>query len=120
VLTETELETILAESRAQGARAAGYILLRLPHELKQLFRDWLQCHYPNRVEHVMNRISEMHGGREYDHQYGQRMRGVGLYADMLAKRFNLALKKLGYAQSVPLDSRRFNPSVFAAQYSLFD
>lgn len=119
VLTESELETILAESKKSGARAASYILLRLPHELKQLFRDWLICHYPNQVDHVMNRISEMHGGQEYDHRYGRRMRGQGLYADLLAKRFQLAVKRLGYESSTPLDVSAFNKSVFDAQYQLF-
>lgn len=120
VLTESELETILAESRDAGARCAGYILLRLPHELKLLFRDWLLSYYPNQVGHVMNRISEMHGGQEYDHSYGTRMSGQGLYADLLAKRFALAVKRLGFEASQPLDCSGFNGAVFDLQYQLFE
>lgn len=119
VLTEAELETILAHTREMGARSAGYILLRLPHELKQLFRDWLASHYPNQLEHVMNRISEMHGGKAYDHSYGKRMSGQGLYADLLAKRFALAVKRLGFEAGQSLDCAGFNGAAFDAQYQLF-
>ena len=107
VLTDHELETLLERARDCGARAAGYILLRLPHELKVMFRDWLETHVPLRAEHVMNRLRDCRGGRDYDARFGARMRGTGLYADLLRKRFRLAESRFGFMEIPDLDSTQF-------------
>jgi DNA repair photolyase len=109
VLTDAELETLLEQARACGAQAAGYILLRLPHELKAMFRDWLHTHVPLKAEHVMNRMRDCRGGRDYDARFGARMRGTGLYADLLRKRFRLAQARLGFTGVPELDSTQFAP-----------
>lgn len=95
-LTDAELESILQAAREQGARTTAYALLRLPYELKDLFKDWLAVHYPLKAEHVMSRLREMRGGRENDSEFGSRFRGNGLFAQLLAKRFQLACERLGF------------------------
>ena len=97
-LTDPELETILEAAHAAGARSAGYVLLRLPHEIKDLFRDWLAQRFPDRAEHVMSLIRQMHGGKDYDATFGKRMRGEGVFAQLLARRFSLAYARFGYAR----------------------
>jgi DNA repair photolyase len=109
VLTDAELETLLEMARASGAHAAGYILLRLPHELKAMFRDWLQTHVPLKAEHVMNRLRDCRGGKDYDARFGARMRGTGLYAELLRKRFRLAHARLGFSSVPELDCTQFTP-----------
>ena len=109
VLTDSELESLLESARSCGARDAGYILLRLPHELKELFRDWLETHVPLKADHVMNRLRDCRGGKDYDAQFGERMRGTGMYAALLRKRFELACSRLGFESPPPLDSSRFTP-----------
>ena len=94
-LTDSELETILKTVGEHGARTAGYGLLRLPYELKDLFKDWLSVHYPLKAEHVMSRLREMRGGRENDPEFGSRFTGNGLFARLLAKRFQLACERFG-------------------------
>ncbi len=94
-VNDHELEDILQASYEAGARRAGYVLLRLPHELKQMFREWLDSHYPDRAEHVFSAIAQMRGGQAYDSRFGVRQRGTGVYADLLARRFSLACKRLG-------------------------
>jgi DNA repair photolyase len=96
-ITDHEMEDILAAARAAGATRAGYVLLRLPHELKILFRDWLAEHYPDRAKHVMSLINQARGGKDYDSQFGTRMSGTGPYAQLLRTRFDLAKRKLGFA-----------------------
>jgi DNA repair photolyase len=111
-LTDHELEDILAAAKAAGATRAGYVLLRLPHELKILFRDWLAEHYPDRAKHVMSLINQARGGKDYDSQFGTRMRGTGPYAELLRKRFQLAQRKLGFApasERYDLNTRLFRP-----------
>jgi DNA repair photolyase len=93
-LTDHELEDILAASAAAGARWAGYVLLRLPYEIKDLFREWLAEHFPERAAHVMSVLREMRGGRDNDPRFGSRMRGTGVYAQLLRNRFQLACKRL--------------------------
>ena len=93
-LNDTELETILTAARGAGARSAGYVLLRLPLELAPLFESWLQEHYPSRAAHVLSLIRQSRGGRNYDAQFHQRMRGQGVFADMLAQRFQLCRRRL--------------------------
>ena len=111
VLTDPELETILEAAHEAGARSAGYVLLRLPHEIKELFRDWLAQRFPDRAEHVMSLIRQMHGGKDYDATFGKRMRGEGVFAQLLAQRFALAYARLGYGRLPPLRSDLFQPPV---------
>lgn len=106
-LTEHELEPILSRAREAGARSAGYVLLRLPLELKDLFREWLAEHVPLSADHVMNRLKEFHGGKEYDSRFGIRMHGTGLFAELLNQRFRVAARRLGFTGLPPLDTRRF-------------
>jgi DNA repair photolyase len=98
-VTDHELEAILRAARAAGASSAGYVLLRLPHEVKGLFREWLLEHYPDRAKHVMLLINQTRGGKDYDSQFGVRMRGTGAYADTLRARFDLAVRKLQFTDS---------------------
>ncbi len=94
-LNDSELEAILAAAADAGARSAGYTVLRLPHEIKDLFTEWLQTHAPLKVNHVLSLIRETHGGRLNDPEFGSRMRGTGRYAELIAARFRLACKRLG-------------------------
>ena len=94
-LNDTELEAILAAAAAAGARSAGYTVLRLPHEIKDLFVEWLQTHAPLKANHVLSLVRETRGGRLNDPQFGSRMRGTGRYAELIAARFRLACKRLG-------------------------
>jgi DNA repair photolyase len=93
-ITDHEIEDILAAGRDAGASSAGYVLLRLPHEVKDLFREWLGEFYPERAQHVMSLLQQSHGGKDYDSRFGHRMRGSGPYAEMLHTRFRLAARKL--------------------------
>jgi DNA repair photolyase len=94
-LTDHELEGILQAARDAGAVAASTIPLRLPLEVSELWQTWLAEHYPDRVGRVMSKIRDMHGGRDYDPQWGKRMTGEGLWADLLQQRFKRAVKGLG-------------------------
>lgn len=121
VVTEPELEAILAAARDAGAGLASMIPLRLPHEVAPLFRDWLDRHMPGRAAHVMHRVQAMRGGRDNDPRFGSRMRGEGIEAQLLHQRFHLARKRLGYAErGAPLDCSRFGPPPRAGdQLTLF-
>jgi DNA repair photolyase len=94
-LNDHEMENILERARMSGATHAGYVLLRLPLEIKDLFREWLETHEPGRAAHVMSLIRSMRGGKDYDAEWGKRMKGTGVYADLMAKRFKLACERLG-------------------------
>ena len=107
MITDSELEHILEAAHDAGARAAGYVLLRLPHELKQVWREWLELHYPERAAHVMSLIRQMRGGQDYDANFGTRMRGQGPFADLIAQRFARAHRRLGYGRLPPLDCSHF-------------
>ncbi len=120
MLNDCELEKILQLSRDAGAADANYVLLRLPHELKDLFAEWLQTHEPLKASHIMNRIYDARGGKAYDSTFGVRMRGVGEYADLLAQRFQLAMKKLAFPGSPPLNTSLFRPKTNSGQLDLFD
>jgi DNA repair photolyase len=109
VLTDSELEGILARAREAGAASAGYVLLRLPHEVKDLFREWLAEHEPTRADHVMQRIRDSRGGKDYDAAFGTRMRGTGVFADMIAQRFRAAHTRLGFSGGPALACDRFRP-----------
>ena len=93
-LNDMEIERILDAAKARGVREAGYVLLRLPLEVSDLFRQWLQEHYPDRFEHVMSVLREMRGGQDYDAEWGKRMRGIGPYAWQIGRRFELAANRL--------------------------
>ena len=93
VLNDAELESIIAAAESAGASSANFVILRLPHELKTLFVDWLWESYPLKAEHVLNRLKEMHGGELYNSSFGKRMRGSSEYAKMIENRFLLACKK---------------------------
>ncbi|MGN6512970.1 MAG: PA0069 family radical SAM protein [Lysobacteraceae bacterium] len=106
-LTDHELERILEAARDHGARSAGYVLLRLPHELKEVWREWLQLHYPGRAAHVMSLVRQMRGGKDYDSRFGVRSRGEGPFAQLLARRFARAHARLGFGRQPPLDTTKF-------------
>ncbi len=110
-LNDSEMEQILERARAAGATSAGYTLLRLPLELKALFREWLETHFPDKAAHVLSLVAQAHGGRLYDSAWSKRMTGAGPYADMLRVRFDRACRKLGFNQRTtdPLDITRFRP-----------
>ena len=95
-VNDAELEAVMEAVRDAGASSAGYVLLRLPHEVAPLFRDWLQAHHPDRAAHVMSTIQQLRGGKDYQSAFGTRMRGEGVYADLLSRRFALASKRLGF------------------------
>ncbi len=117
VLTDYEIENILKASKQAGASRANFVMLRLPSEMKFLFTQWLEDHYPLKSKHILNRLKEMHGGELYQSKYGSRMRGEGEYARMIEARFKLAIKKLGLTQNrVELDSTQFiRPAVIKSQ-----
>ena len=111
-ITDHELESILAAAAEAGASTAGYVLLRLPYEVKDLFREWLAAHYPDRAKHVMSLIHQAREGRDNDPEFGSRMRGTGPYAELLRTRFELATRKLGLNAArvrLELDTTLFRP-----------
>lgn len=102
-VNDAELERVLEAGRDAGATSASYVLLRLPHEVKDLFRDWLETHAPLKAAHVMSLINQSRGGKDYDSGFGTRMKGEGAFADLIAQRYRLACRRLG------LDRPRFTP-----------
>ncbi len=120
-LNDTELETILEEAAKAGASQAGYTMLRLPLEIKVLFKEWLEKIAPYRADHVMRRVRDIRNGRNYDPSWGKRMRGTGPYAEMIAQRFRKATHRLKLNQGgFPLDTARFKrPARNGEQLALF-
>ncbi|MCP4328960.1 MAG: PA0069 family radical SAM protein [Alphaproteobacteria bacterium] len=109
-LNDIELEAILEAARDAGAGAAGYILLRLPLEIKDLFTDWLREHYPDRADRVLSLIRQTRGGALYKDSWGQRMTGSGPVADLVARRFAAACRRLGLDRNDRnLDTTHFKP-----------
>jgi DNA repair photolyase len=107
-LTDPEMERILDSARAAGAREAGYVILRLPLEVAPIFKDWLLRHYPDRYRHVMSLIRSMRDGKDYDSEWGKRMKGSGPYAWQIGRRFEIAAKRLGLnAERRPLRTDQF-------------
>jgi DNA repair photolyase len=100
-LTDHELEAVMAAGRDAGASAANSIPLRLPLEVAELFRAWLQATVPDRADRVMGRVRELHGGRDYDPEFGTRMRGQGLWADLIQRRADVVRKRLGLDAGLP-------------------
>jgi DNA repair photolyase len=94
-LNDQEIERILDSARAAGAREAGYVILRLPLEVSPIFKDWLLRHYPDRYRHVLSLVRSMRGGKDYDAEWGKRMKGSGPYAWQIGRRFELAARKYG-------------------------
>ena len=96
-VTEPELEKVLEAAHDAGAIGAHYVVLRLPWEVNPLFQEWLQAHFPDRAQRVMNRVREMRGGKEYDSDFSKRMHGEGVWADLIRQRFTKTAEKLGMA-----------------------
>ena len=120
-LNDAEVEALLAAARDAGAVAASYVVLRLPGEVAGLFREWLAEAYPDRAAKVMKRVRTLHGGRDYGATWGRRMTGIGVEAELIARRFALASARLGFARSLPpLDAGRFRaPVPVGGQLALF-
>jgi DNA repair photolyase len=115
-INDSEIEAILEAAREAGATGAGYVMLRLPLEIKVLFREWLATEFPDRAERVIHLLQSMHGGRDYTADWGTRQKGSGPYADQIAMRFKLAAKRLGFNQErEPLRTDLFEPPVLAEQ-----
>jgi len=117
VINDSELETILEKSAESGAMTAAYILLRLPHEIKTLFKEWLATHYPLKTSHVMNLIMDIRAGKQNDPNFHTRMTGSGVFADLINKRFIKACKRVGLNadKNISLDSTRFLKPVLSGQ-----
>ena len=109
MVTDADLERILDAARQAGAQAAGYVMLRLPHELKDIWREWLQLHVPARAAHVMSLVRQMRGGKDYDSRFGTRQRGEGPFADLVAMRFAKTRKRLGFTGLPALRTDLFLP-----------
>jgi DNA repair photolyase len=120
-LTDSELESILEAAAQAGATSAAYTLLRLPWEVKDIFRAWLQERFPLKADHVMSRVHEMRGGRDNDPGFGSRMKGKGLFAQLLKQRFDKACARLGLnrGHDYDLDRTRFVPPSLHGQKTLF-
>ena len=124
-LNDKTLEQVLEAAAAAGAKEAAYVILRLPHELKPIFKEWLAAHYPERAEHVMSIVRQMRGGRENDPDFGSRMTGKGNYAELIEKRFDIACRRHGLnghgaGRNPPeLDCTRFRPPSRHGQMTLF-
>jgi DNA repair photolyase len=109
-LNDSEIERILDSATAAGASEAGYVILRLPLEVSSIFKDWLLQHYPDRYRHVMSLVRSMRDGKDYDAEWGKRMKGSGPYAWQIGRRFELAAKRLGLnTQRVKLRADLFTP-----------
>ncbi len=120
-INDHAIEAILQAARAAGAVDAGYVLLRLPHEVKDLVRDWLMTHYPDKARHVLSLVRATRGGKDYDASWGQRQVGTGPYAWMIGRRFEAACQRLGYGKArARLRTDLFSPPrQEPAQLSLF-
>jgi DNA repair photolyase len=114
-LNDTTLEHVLEEASKAGAAEAAYVIMRLPNELKDLFKEWLTEHYPQRAEHVISIVRQLRGGRENDPRFGSRMTGTGNFAELIEKRFEIACRRFGLnghgagRRPAELDCSRFRP-----------
>jgi DNA repair photolyase len=124
-LNDKTLEEVLEAAAAAGAAEAAYVIMRLPNELKELFKEWLAAHYPERAGHVISIVHQMRGGRDNDPRFGRRMTGTGIFAELIEKRFDLACRRFGLndhgagRKPPSLDCSRFRPPSAAGQMSLF-
>jgi len=120
-LNDHEIESLLETAAAHGASGAGYVVLRLPYEIKDLFHEWLAQHVPDRAAKVINTMREMRGGKDYDAQWNERMRGRGPVADLISKRFARAAKRLGLGNPRPaLRTDLFAPPAKSGDQMTFD
>ena len=124
-LNDKTLEEVLEGAAAAGAAEAAYVIMRLPNELKELFKEWLAAHYPERAGHVISIVRQMRGGRDNDPRFGSRMTGTGLFAELIEKRFDIACRRFGLnghgagRKPPSLDCSRFRPPCAAGQMPLF-
>jgi len=118
-LTDHEIPAILKAAADAGACTAGYVMLRLPYGVKDLFQSWLHEHFPDRAEKVLRRLREMHGGKLYDSEYGHRMHGEGKHAEHIADLFKLARKRYGLNRHVDLSTEHFDRAAGRGQLGLF-
>ena len=120
-LNDQDMEAVLEHSAASGANMAGYQILRLPFELKDLFKTWLERHYPLKAARIISQIRQMRGGRENDPRFGKRMSGEGIFAELQENRFRLACARHGFNRDGrdQLDTTRFESPAVAGQLSLF-
>ena len=120
-LNDKTLEQVLEAAAAAGAKEAAYVILRLPNELKEVFKEWLAAHYPDRAAHVVSIIRQMRGGKDNDPNFGSRMTGTGNYAELIEKRFDIACRRFGINRRAPpeLDCTRFRPPARHGQMTLF-
>src|SRR2546427_6861359 len=124
-LNDKTLEEVLEAASAAGAAEAAYVIMRLPNELKELFKEWLAAHYPQRAGHVISIVRQMRGGRDNDPRFGSRMTGTGLFAELIEKRFDIACRRFGLnghgagRKPPSLDCSRFRPPCAAGQMPLF-
>ncbi|HXT05696.1 MAG TPA: PA0069 family radical SAM protein [Roseiarcus sp.] len=115
-INDGEIETILTRAYAAGAREAGYVTLRLPLELRELFREWLAVNFPDKLKHTLSLTQSMHAGKDYESQWGRRMAGSGPYAWMIGRRFEIAARKLGFRDKAhPLRNDLFTPPLARQQ-----
>ena len=124
-LNDKTLEEVLEAASAAGAAEAAYVVMRLPNELKELFKEWLAAHYPERAAHVISIVRQMRGGRDNDPRFGSRMTGTGAFAELIEKRFDIACRRFGLnghgagRKPPSLDCSRFRPPSSAGQMQLF-
>ena len=124
-LNDKTLEHVLEEAAKAGAQEAAYVILRLPNELKDLFKEWLAAHYPERADHVISIVRQMRGGKDNDPRFGERMRGTGNFAELIAMRFQIACRRFGLnghgggRRTPELDCTRFAAPSPAGQMKLF-
>jgi DNA repair photolyase len=120
-INDSEVERILDAAAAAGAESAGYVMLRMPFEIKDLFREWLREHFPDKLDHVISLVRSLHGGKDYDSSWGHRQTGAGPYAWSVGRRFELACKRIGLNKKhVQLTTAHFQPpQMKRAQLELF-
>ena len=128
-LNDKTLEHVLEEAAKAGAAEAAYVIMRLPNELKTLFKEWLAEHYPERAEHVVSIIHQLRGGKDNDPRFGTRMTGTGNFADLIEKRFEIACRRFGLIcqtrghgagrREPELDCSLFTPPSRGGQMQLF-
>jgi DNA repair photolyase len=115
-----DMEQVLEAAWEAGARRAFYQVLRLPWELSPMFRQWLELHYPDRAARVMGRVQDLRGGKDYDADFATRMKGQGIWADLIRQRFVKTCDRLGFnREREPLDTSRFRPAALRGQGDLF-
>ena len=120
-LNDSQMEAVLAAVREAGAQAAGYVVLRLPLEVSEIFQEWLNAHAPLQAKHIMSLMRQMHDGQIYQSEFGSRLRGKGIFAELIHQRFKLACERLGLNQHrLVLDCSQFiPPRPSGSQLSLF-